>query len=101
MSADEVLGQVGGILAEVLGADEADIRPEATLLGDLQATSLDIVDLLFQLKRKFSIELTLQQVQQELSGSTENGGTGGLDDSLFEHVTVQDVTNWVSNRLPS
>ncbi len=103
MISAEVLDQVRSTLAEVLGVEEADVRPEATLLGDLQASSLDVVDLLFQLKRKLGIELTLQQVQHELSGDNGNGGDGeagqGFSDSLFEGVTVQDVARWVDSRL--
>jgi acyl carrier protein len=103
MAAEDVLDQVRSTLAEVLGAEEGDIRPEATLLGDLEASSLDIVDLLFQLKRKFGIELTLQQVQQQLGGGDGDGSNGeggqGFNDSLFERVTVADVAHWVGGRL--
>ena len=46
-------------LGEVLGMDDGEISLGATLVGDLQATSLDVVDLLYQLKKAFGIELTL------------------------------------------
>lgn len=105
MSSVEVLDQVRSTLAEVLGVEEVEIRPETKLLGELEASSLDVVDLLFQLKRKFGIELTLQQVQQELSGGSGIGSGGeegqGFKDSLFEQVTVGDVAQWVASRLPA
>ncbi len=98
MGSDQVFEKVAQALAEVLGTEEEAITPEAKLVGDLQASSLDVVDILFQLKRIFGIELTLNEVQRELSG----GETGaGFNDALFDGVTVQDVTNWVVNRLPA
>jgi acyl carrier protein len=102
MTSSEVLKSVTQALSEVLGVDESEISPTTSLVGDLEATSLDVVDLLFQFRKKFGIELTLAEVQRELSG--DGGGDGeaaqGFDDSLFAKVTVQDVTNWVVTRLP-
>ncbi|UCC68673.1 MAG: hypothetical protein JSV79_01675 [Armatimonadota bacterium] len=106
MNADEVYQNVRHALGEVLGVDETEITPQATVVGDLEATSLDIVDLLFQLKKMFSIELTLAEVQRELlpdsgGGEADDSGGEGFNDALFDKVTVQDVTNWVSARLPA
>jgi acyl carrier protein len=94
-------------LSEVLGLDEGEIALDATLVGDLQATSLDVVDLLYQLKKAFGIELTLAEVQRELAKraggrkADANGGTEGFDDTLFQGVTVRDIVEWVTNRLPA
>jgi acyl carrier protein len=102
MNAEEVFGTVRDALAEVLGLEEDEITPGSTVVGDLEASSLDIVDLLFQLKKKFKIELTLADVQRELVRDNEGGGESaeqGFSDALFEKVTVQDVTNWVTSRL--
>ncbi len=61
MSSDEVLGKVVHALSEVLGIDENQITPESTLTDDLEASSLDIVDLLFQMKNYVdNIELVLR-----------------------------------------
>ena len=46
----------------------------STLVGDLEATSLDVVDLMFQLKKAFSIEITLADAQRELGGMNSAGG---------------------------
>ncbi len=101
MSAEQVYQKVSHALSEVLGVEEEEVKPESTLVGDLQATSLDVVDLLFQLKKAFGIELTLAEVQRELNGGSTNGGSQGFDDTLFQNVTVQDLTGWVVSRLPA
>ncbi len=104
MNSDEVFENVREALGDVLGMDEDEITANATIVGELEATSLDIVDLLFQLKKRFGIELTLAQVQRELTrdGQGDDGDeAGGFNDALFENVTVRDVTDWVSSRLPA
>ena len=109
MSSNEVLGKVVNALSEVLGIDENQITPESTLTDDLEASSLDIVDLLFQMKKVFGIELTLAEVRKELvrdSGGQDVAPQDGedqpeyWDDALFEKITVRDLIGWVEARLP-
>ena len=90
-------------LGEVLGLDDGEISLDATLVGDLQATSLDVVDLLYQLKKAFGIELTLAEVQRELAQSAggQEGAAEGFDDALFQGVTVRNIVDWVTSRLPA
>ncbi|MFB3881403.1 MAG: acyl carrier protein [Armatimonadota bacterium] len=99
---DEVFQKTAQALAEVLGIDEESVSPDLKLLGDLEATSLDVVDLMFQLKRIFGIEITLAEAQRELGGKAPDGAEGGqgFDDAAFASVTVKDLADWVRSRLP-
>ncbi len=101
MSTDEVFQKTARALAEVLGLDEEEVQADSRLVGDLEATSLDVVDLLFQLKKTFDIDITLAQVQRELTADSAAGGEaeGGYNDAIFESVTVQHVADWVKSRL--
>ncbi len=104
MSSDEVLQKITHALAGILGLDDEEVSPTSTLLGDLQASSLDIVDLLFQMKKNFGINLTLAEVQRELRGdgaAVAEGEEQGFSDALFEKVTVKDLAAWVESRLPA
>jgi len=105
MTSVEVIESVTQSLSEVLGIDASEVKPSSTLVGDLEATSLDVVDLLFQFRKKFKVELTLAEVQRELNGDGASAASGddaqGYDDALFEKVTVQDLADWVSSRLPA
>ena len=57
MTRDEVYKQVEEVLIEALGVDEEDIKEEATLTGDLGAESIDYLDIVFRLEKKFSIKI--------------------------------------------
>ncbi|MCC7193463.1 MAG: acyl carrier protein [Phycisphaeraceae bacterium] len=54
---DEVLGKVRSVLVEALGADEDEVTPEATLVGDLGAESIDFLDIVFRLEKAFGIKV--------------------------------------------
>ena len=50
----EIFESVREILAEALGADEDEITLAASLTGDLEAESIDFLDIVFRLEKKFS-----------------------------------------------
>ena len=58
MSATEAIyGKVTNVLVESLNVDEDEVRPAATLQGDLGAESIDFLDIIFRLEREFSIHI--------------------------------------------
>jgi acyl carrier protein len=54
MSREAIFENIREVLEEALGADADDITPEATLTGDLEAESIDFLDIVFRLEKKFS-----------------------------------------------
>ena len=56
MTHDEILKLVQGVLEEALGADEDEITPNASLTADLEAESIDFLDIVFRLEKTFSTE---------------------------------------------
>ena len=54
---DEIYTKVSATLIEALNVDEDDIKPEATLQGDLGAESIDFLDIVFRLEREFGIKI--------------------------------------------
>jgi len=54
----ETLENVKQCLAEVLAVKPCDIDENASLINDLGADSLDLVELMFVLERKFGVRLT-------------------------------------------
>jgi acyl carrier protein len=54
---DEIYSKVSATLVEALNVDEDDIKPTATLQGDLGAESIDFLDLVFRLEREFGIKI--------------------------------------------
>ena len=56
-TSDEVYGKVQEALVDALGVDEDEVTPEATLVGDLGAESIDFLDIVFKLEKAFDIKI--------------------------------------------
>jgi acyl carrier protein len=54
---DEIYTKVSATLIEALNVDEEEIKPTATLQGDLGAESIDFLDIVFRLEREFGIKI--------------------------------------------
>lgn len=53
----EVFEKVREALVDALGVDEEEVTPEATMVGDLGAESIDFLDIVFRLEKAFDIEI--------------------------------------------
>ena len=56
-SKDEVFAKVRTALVDALGVDEDEVTPEATMVGDLGAESIDFLDIVFRLEKAFDIKI--------------------------------------------
>ena len=54
---DEVFKKVQTALVDALGVDEEEVTPQATMVGDLGAESIDFLDIVFKLEKAFGIEI--------------------------------------------
>ena len=54
LSREQIYEKVQEVLEEALGADEDEITWEASLTGDLEAESIDFLDIVFRLEKAFS-----------------------------------------------
>ena len=53
----EVFEKVREALVDALGVDEEEVTPEATMVGDLGAESIDFLDIVFRLEKSFDISI--------------------------------------------
>jgi acyl carrier protein len=67
------------IIVEQLGVDEADVKLEASFVDDLNADSLDLVELVMSLEEEFGTEIS--------------------DEDAENIRTVQDAVDYVDERL--
>ncbi|HET8524634.1 MAG TPA: acyl carrier protein [Thermomicrobiales bacterium] len=58
-----VLERVRGIVAERLGVDEDKVTPDAEFIGDLNADSLDLVEVIMALEQEFDTEINDQEAE--------------------------------------
>ena len=56
--------QVKGIIVELLGVDESKITPEARFREELEADSLDLVELIMAFEDKFGGEISDEDAQK-------------------------------------
>ena len=57
MSRDDIFARIQtDVLTEALGVDEDEITMGASLTGDLEAESIDFLDIVFRLEKSFSTE---------------------------------------------
>ena len=57
MSSEEIFEKVKSIIVDQLGAEESSITLEASFIDDLEADSLDIVELIMGIEEEFGIEI--------------------------------------------
>jgi acyl carrier protein len=57
MTNDEVAQKVQDIIAESLGVKRSEVAPAASFITDLNADSLDIVELVMAIEKEFDIEI--------------------------------------------
>ncbi|TGB00252.1 acyl carrier protein [Sporolactobacillus shoreae] len=64
MAESDVLERVKKIVVDRLGVDEADVKPEASFKDDLDADSLDIVELVMELEDEFNLEISDEDAEK-------------------------------------
>ena len=62
---EEVSLKVQTALVDALAVDEEEVTPEATMVGDLGAESIDFLDIVFRLEKAFEIEIPRSELFPE------------------------------------
>ncbi|MDA2915995.1 acyl carrier protein [Nitrospinae bacterium AH_259_B05_G02_I21] len=76
MDNNQVFDEVRAIILEALGVDEKEVELKTRLIEELDAESLDFLDIVFRLERSFGIKIP--------RGEIERNARGGLSDEEFE-----------------
>jgi len=78
-----VFERVRKIIAEQLGVEESEITPETSFVDDLNADSLDLVELIMSLEEEFSKEGKAVEIS---------------DEDAEKIATVQDAVNFIKEQ---
>ena len=62
--AEDTFTRVKNIIVELLGVDPAKVTPEARFREDLEADSLDLVELIMSLEEEFGGEIADEEAQK-------------------------------------
>ncbi len=76
----EVFPTVADTVADALGCDLADVRLDVSLIEDLDAESIDFLDMVFRLERAFKVKIPRGKVIENARGT--------LSEAEFEHKGI-------------
>ena len=102
LSKEEVFEKVRDELVDALAVDEEEVTPDATLVGDLGAESIDFLDIVFKLEKAFDIEIPRSELFPEdiltnaeyvKDGKVTNAGV----EELKKRMPFADLTKFEAN----
>ena len=99
---DEIFEKVRTALVDALGVDEDDVRPDATMVGDLGAESIDFLDIVFRLEKAFGIKIPRGELfPEDVLSSSEFVNNGKLNAAgiaaLKSRMPFADLTKFEAN----
>ncbi|MDP6468081.1 MAG: acyl carrier protein [Pirellulaceae bacterium] len=103
-SKEEVLEKVTAALVDALGVDDDEVTPEATMVGDLGAESIDFLDIVFRLEKAFGIEIPRSELfPEDILTNAEYVKEGKVTDSgvaeLKKRMPFADLSKFEANPL--
>lgn len=87
---DAVYPQVAKTIADALGCDLGEVKPDASLINDLGAESIDFLDLVFRLERAFKVKIPRGKIIEDARGD--------LPEAAFEQKGVVTESGLVTLR---
>ncbi|MBY0513726.1 MAG: acyl carrier protein [Gemmataceae bacterium] len=97
---DEIYQKVRATLVDALNVDEDEVTPTARLRGDLNAESIDFLDIVFRLEKQFGVKIPREELFPEsiFQGDAEYVADGkvtaeGLDE-LQKQMPFADLTEF-------
>lgn len=70
---EDVFAKVQETLVDALGVDDDEVTPQATLIGDLGAESIDFLDIVFRLEKNFDVKIPRGELFPEGLTSADSG----------------------------
>ena len=78
MSKEEIMAKLKPVIAEQLGVDEGEVTDTASFTEDLNADSLDLVELIMSLEEQFGLQISDEDAEKLTT-------VGEAVEYLYEH----------------
>jgi acyl carrier protein len=85
----ETLNAVRQAVVEALGVSEDEVQPGTTLMDELGAESIDLLDVLFRLERKLGVKVKAADIAAWVQGDIPEGEFGGDDGKVTPAALAQ------------
>jgi len=82
MEREVVAESVAEAVAEALGLEPEEVTAESTLLGDLGAESIDLLDILFRLERGIGVKITAGELADYVQGGISDEDFGDEEEVI-------------------
>ena len=101
-SSEEIFAKVRTALVDALGVDEDEVTPQATMVGDLGAESIDFRDIVFRLEKTFGIKIPRGELfPEDVLSSSEFVSNGKVNAAglaaLKARMPFADLTKFEAN----
>lgn len=83
-SREELFGVVQTAVVDALGVDDDEVTPRATLLDELGAESIDLLDILFRLERKLGVKIQAADLAAYVQGGISDDEFGDENGIITE-----------------
>ncbi|HEY7781049.1 MAG TPA: acyl carrier protein [Ktedonobacterales bacterium] len=80
MSKEDILTKLRPLIAEQLGVDDADVKEDASFTEDLNADSLDLVELIMSLEEQFKLQISDEDAEKITT-------VGEAVEYIYEHTS--------------
>src|SRR5262245_61966936 len=84
MNRNDVRNAVNEAVVGALGVEADDVKPGATLLGDLGAESIDLLDILFRLERKVGVKIQASDLSAYVQGGIPDDEFGDANEIITQ-----------------
>ena len=92
LSNEEILPKLTNIIVEALRIDRQRINWEAKLFLDLEAESLDVIDIRFRIEQDFGFKIKDREIVESL-------GKELTSQEITEKLTIGSIVEFISQRL--
>ena len=101
LTKEEIFRKIQVALVDALGVEDDEVTPEATLVGDLGAESIDFLDIVFRLEKGFDIKTRGELFPEDVLTNPEYVQDGRVTDTgimeLRKRMPFADLDDFAKN----